>query len=310
MAGSSPTRGTEEEVQYNERISGYVSIMLSSLINFASIADIRNFSFRGEKYVAMYGSVTFVACNIIILFDRVSILQKKFDLKKIKDGKLEGYTLLAFVLWWLAGVCSMTRSDGIAYDVLNIYFSSWYTLAVCFMTLNEWSASKDIISIHELTRLSATLPCWYILLVSSLVEMCSAAESFSSTKRIVLDHAVFSVIVGPVSATLATISILFHYKMISWFDIRPGGVIELLVAIFLGIWWICAVALLTSDGSAASSIQGTDSIPGTNLYLSLWISVFASISISMRWKAAKAIKKMSDVTTRARSKTPIGSTDI
>ncbi len=77
----------------------------------------------------------------------------------------------------------MTKANGIAYRVLNTYFSSWYTLFMCVYTLNKWTSSKDIISIKELTQLSKTLPYWYCLLISSLVEMGSAADVFVTLRQ-------------------------------------------------------------------------------------------------------------------------------
>jgi len=77
----------------------------------------------------------------------------------------------------------MTKADGVAYFVLNTYFSSWYALIMACYALNGWTSSKDIISIAELTRLSKTLPYWYALLICSLVVMGSAVDVFITSKR-------------------------------------------------------------------------------------------------------------------------------
>ena len=75
---------------------------------------------------------------------------------------------------------------------------------MCFKTLDEWSTSKDIISIKELTRLSNTLPYWYVLLVTSLIEMGSAADIYVNVGRNQLksDGAEYSVIVGEMKSLL------------------------------------------------------------------------------------------------------------
>jgi hypothetical protein len=70
---------------------------------------------------------------------------------------------------WIIGTGYITRAGGIAYVATNIYFSSWFALFSCIYTLNEWSASKDILSITELTRLSATLKSWWVLTLTSMV---------------------------------------------------------------------------------------------------------------------------------------------
>jgi hypothetical protein len=92
----------------------------------------------------------------------------------------------------------MTKADGIAYRVLNTYFSSWYSLFMCIHTLNEWTSAKDIISIKELTQLSKTLPYWYCLLLASLVEVGSAADVVATLKRRDLTPSIayYAVIVG------------------------------------------------------------------------------------------------------------------
>ena len=103
----------------------------------------------------------------------------------------------------------MTRADGIAYRVLNTYFSSWYALIMSVLTMNNWSSEKDIISIHELTRLSKTLPYWYALLLSSLVEMGSAADVLATLQRRgdkSATKAKYAVIVG----MCVLISLIFH----------------------------------------------------------------------------------------------------
>ncbi len=54
-------------------------------------------------------------------------------------------------------------------------------------TLNQWTSAKDILSIHELTRLSDTLPYWYGLFLCSLVEMGSAADVYVHLRQMEID---------------------------------------------------------------------------------------------------------------------------
>ena len=210
----------EEPLEYNRKWEGYLAILLSSLVNFASVADVSVAGFQiklqNEKILAVFGAVTFILSLFVFIFDRVKFLHRRFDFKEVWDGRLEGYVLLFFVLWWIVGwvllsgmelssvewnksislihqyvtktfdwfsVGIMTKADGIAYRVLNTYFSSWYSLFMCIYTLNKWTSAKDIISIKELTQLSKTLPYWYCLLLSSLVEMGSATDVLVTLKR-------------------------------------------------------------------------------------------------------------------------------
>jgi hypothetical protein len=293
----------EKEIVYNTKWSGYLGIMLSSLVNFASVVDVSvdniyEIKLR-EGYVieALFGSVSFFVAFFILIFDRINVLQRKFDFKTVADGKLEGGFLLCLVIWWIVAASMMTRANGIAYKILNSYFSCWYTLGLSIRTLNQWSTAKDIISIHELTRLSKTLPYWYILFFASLIEMGSAADVFLHIGNVsIIGKIEYSISVGAISTVLAAISILAHYKLICCCKLKPGGIVEIVAGIILCIWWILAVAVLTTDQQIASSIQGVPPYPGSNLYLSLWLGLYGSVNICLQWKAKKAMTQMSKVT--------------
>eukprot|EP00978_Attheya_sp_CCMP212_P000931 scaffold1983_cov45-Attheya_sp.AAC.1 len=226
--------------EYNPRWSGYLFLTLFSLASFASVADIQERMNATEWSMSVsFGVVSFVFSPIIIFFDYSDYLSKEiFDLKKAKDGKVEGCILLFLVLWWIAGVGFMTRVGGIAYKAINIYFSSWGALLVSFHLLDNWSAEKDILSIHEMTRLSPTLRSWWILFLSSLVEMGSAANARSFFRGSSANgDSVFAIIVGTISVICSLFFILNHYKLATCFHIKPGGAIELIISLFLNIWW-------------------------------------------------------------------------
>lgn len=116
-----------------------------------------------------FGLLTFAIAVLVLLQDRSQRCLEPFHFTKAKDGYMEGATLAFCVLWWIVGTGYITRAGGIAYVANNIYFSAWLTLFSCIYTLNEWSASKDILSISELTGISATLKSWWLLFLASLV---------------------------------------------------------------------------------------------------------------------------------------------
>ena len=116
-----------------------------------------------------FGLVTFALAVLVLIQDRSQRWLDLLYFTKAKDGKVEGATLLFCVVWWIVGTGYTTRAGGIAYVASNIYFSSWFALFSCIYTLNEWSASKDILSISELTGLSATLKSWWVLMLTSMV---------------------------------------------------------------------------------------------------------------------------------------------
>ena len=303
---STESSPAEKEITYNAKWPGYLGIMLSSLVNFASVADVSvdnlyKIKLKGENAEAMFGAVTFFITILILAFDRINFLQRKFDFKEIYDGKLEGSVLVCLMIWWVVGVGIMTKAGGIAYNVLNTYFSCWYTLGATIWTLDKWSAAKDIISIHELTRLSSTLPYWHILFLTSVVEMGSAADVFTQFDAFEISSSTegkkeYSIAVGALSILVAAIAILAHYKLICCCEIKPGGILEIVAGVIMCIWWMLAVAILTTDEEIASTIQGVGVYPGSNLYLSLWLGLYASVRICLEWKAIRALKQMSKVT--------------
>ena len=94
--------------------------------------------------------------------------------------------------------------------------------------------------------------------------------------------------------------------MICCCSIKHGGAIEFVAAVLLLLWWIFSVGYLTSDGAVGSTIQGViecdaagqNNTPGSNLFISLWSSLFASFLVCSRWIEAEAMVKMSNVTQR------------
>lgn len=307
---STPEGERKNKISYNQKWDGYLGIMLSSLVNFASIADVSadkiydiQLELNRENFEAIFGAVSFIVSLLILVFDRVHVLQRKFDFKTVSDGKLEGSVLLVFVIWWIVGVGIMTRAGGVAYTILNTYFSCWYTLGMSVWTLNKWTTAKDIISIHQLTRLSKTLPYWYILFFASLVGTGSGIDVFAQINEDVNTGGKkeYSISIGAISVLFTTIAILAHYKLLCCSKIKPGGKLEISAGIILCIWWILGVSVLTTGQELAStiqgvSIQGVTMYPGSNLYLSLWLGLYGSVNICLEWKAAHAMKQLTKLT--------------
>jgi hypothetical protein len=91
--------------EYNPRWKGYLYMALTSLVNFGSIsnvaADNRN---RGSLALGMsFGMLTFVLPILILLQDRSQKCLEPFHFTKAMNGRVEGYTLLFCVLWWVVG---------------------------------------------------------------------------------------------------------------------------------------------------------------------------------------------------------------
>ena len=217
----------------------------------------------------------------------------------------------------------ITRVAGIAYVANNIYFSSWLSLGACIFTLNEWSTEKDILSIAEITGLSATLKSWWLLNLSSMVVLGTSVDLYLHMVDSVQDTS-FGIALGCVSTILSFAWLLIHYNFVTFAE--EGGWLELSSSFFLILMWTIGVAILTQDEGVGATLTGsmcsresqaifamdecyvvldygddnsvealkcTDfprQVPGSNLYFSAWTCFAASLNITFRWKAAQAIQ--------------------
>jgi hypothetical protein len=249
--------------EYNPRDKGYILICLSSLVNFSSISNIKDRYFDGKwGFCLSFGWTTFIASLLILFFDRTGYCHDTFNYTKAFDGKFEGYSLLFFTLWWIVGVFYNTQVNGVAYLAMNIYLSCWSTLVSCVYTLNKWSTAKDILSIAELTGVSATLKSWYVLFLSSLVVMGTAFDLFFLLEdtQTLKGNSAMGFVMGISSSILSFMFILVHYNFIQSFT--EGGWIELSFSFLLILMWIVGVAILTRDKGIAATIMGTGCLGG------------------------------------------------
>jgi hypothetical protein len=118
----------KEPIEYNPRNGGYCAILLTSLVNFSSVAGVPGELLEQRWYMAIaFGALTFTLVSLILIQDLSQTLVKTFHYTKAKDGKVEGLVLLLLTLWWMVGVAYITAPGGIAYTSSNIYFSAWLT---------------------------------------------------------------------------------------------------------------------------------------------------------------------------------------
>ena len=251
----------------------------------------------------MFGIVTFIISILLLICDLIGFIRNKFDFKSIKDGKVEGFTLLLFVLWWIAGTASMTRAGALAYEALNVWFSAWDSLFACVHALDMWGGEKEMLTINKLTRLSITLPAWWVVCLSSIVTVGSAADATRIVKTPdAMKSCAFAVAVGVVSAAVSAFFILSHYEFLQCCEacslwLTYGGWLELVCSILVNLWHVVGLDRLTSAGQIASTIVGSGTnpdsygyVPGSNIYASIWISFISSVLVTVKWKEARAIK--------------------
>lgn len=303
-------------------------ICLTSLISLSAVSNIAlTGAFQGHPAVALtWGIISFCFCLLVLILDRTQCFVETFNYTKAADGKVEGYALLALVVFWIVGVAFMTQVNGVGYLTLNIYFGSWLTLASCVYTLNEWSASKDILSIDELTGLSATLKSWYVLFLASLVVTGTSINYMAGFEEHVA-QAALGLGMGSVSTLVSFAWILVHYRFITIID--TGGWIELGCCLLMVVCWIIGVAIVTQDGGVGATIVGAGcpgtifddyyslevpgnctvvvyqnnnytsfscrqvlvaKVPGSNFYVFSWICLGSALNLCFRWKAQQALQ--------------------
>jgi hypothetical protein len=245
--------------EYNPRWKGYCFILIASLVNFSAITSIpnQNTNFEGVWGLCVsFGSFTFLFSVLVLFFDRTQLGVESFNYTKARDANFEGFSLLFLTLWWIIGVSYITQVNGIAYLATNIYFSAWLTLVSCIYTLNKWSSAKDILTIAELTGVSATLKSWYVLFLSSIVVLGTSLDIYlylvEESSR---TDATLALALGLVSSVLSFGWILAHYNFIEFCN--EGGWIEFGTACLLIIMWIVGASVLTSDDGIASTINGS-----------------------------------------------------
>ncbi len=317
----STSAAKDEKTEHNKKLKAYAFIAITSLINVASIAEAKEVlgsvtgaedegqptqnSGNSTGINLLWGLFTLFLSMLIIFIDVVDIIKNKFDFKTIMDGKLEGYTLLGFVLCWAIGVIFLTRAGGLGYESLNVYFSTWATFFGCCHALNLWLGEKDFVTMQKLCSLSSTLPYWWILWFASIVTFGSAADA----RRLIVGDDVVTALescdvaigIGLASFLSSFFFILSHYEFLqcnvcmTW--MTYGGMFELAVIVVVDIWQVVAMHTLTSAGKIGSTIAGqgdvatgVDYVPGSNIYFAVWCSVIASMSITVKWKEARAMK--------------------
>jgi hypothetical protein len=158
---------------------------------------------------------------------------------------------------YLCRVALITKAAGIAYVTNNIYFSSWFSLFACIYTLDKWSGAKDIISIRELTGVSATLKSWYVLFLSSLVAMGTCCDLMGHLSERYRGSAIAGVILSLISTLMALFFILVHYRIVDYEVLQVGGWVELSASFVMILLWLVAVAILTAEGGIAATLGGS-----------------------------------------------------
>ncbi|KAG7349347.1 hypothetical protein IV203_011944 [Nitzschia inconspicua] len=315
----------KEPIDYNPRWTGYCYIILASLVNFCSVSNVPGGTRTSIWYISIaFGALSFAVSSLIMIQNWSQPYQDFLpNVTKLRDGYLEGYILLALVVWWIVGVAYITRPGGIAYVASNIWYSAWLSLISCVYTLNKWSESKDILSIEEITSISPTLKFWWLLFMAACIVFGSCMDIIIRYNQPWSDfqNASFGLALGLVSMVISFVIILIHYNFLSSCHCEEGGWTELFTSFFLIFVWILGLSILTQEGGLAATMSGNqcvrhpgnivpfelnctiavnglvvpcseipELIPGSNLFVACWCCMLSSVAVAFKWKAAQALK--------------------
>lgn len=138
----------------------------------------------------------------------------------------------------------------------------------------------------------------------------------------------FGIAMSCVSCVISFFFLLVHYDFFP--KCEEGGWLELSSSFFLVLLWTVGLIILTHDEGIAATVTGSQcsrdsvdlrlpenctvviyeevdgsdelvrieqdcgdiprQVPGSNLYMAVWICFFAAVNISLRWKAQQALQ--------------------
>lgn len=130
-----------------------------------------------------------------------------------------------------------------------------------------------------------------------MVEFGSALDARKKLESPSDAESAWAVTVGIVSMIIALVIIAAHFIQLGRLGIIIHGTdIQLYLGVFLVMWWIIGVSILTDSGKFGS-LLGPDCVTndgeplsvsdwraGSNMYFSLWFSFFAACIIVVKWR--------------------------
>ena len=179
--GTEPIEGNDVKLYKSPRFTGYLTMFLSSIINYHGIivsqntTDVHVIASTGVQrqygyIVALISCLVSGSC-VVCHLDRISCLANTWK-NNLFAPKSKFETILDFslLLWWFMAVVIQTRSDGIAGDgkeQYNIYFSSWFCLFCAISAVESKMMEYDWPSIKRfIESWPHRSPGWIAILAS------------------------------------------------------------------------------------------------------------------------------------------------
>jgi len=286
----------------SNRLKGYLALLVFSCINLNSSIDSKEVDFPPSKsqrrYAISVATVSVIITSIVVLMhlDRITPLAKLWRNFFGPQKKVELYLLVFLVIWWGLATWFNTSAGGIACegsDQLNIFFSTWICLIICFWTVERYRKASGQTSTEDfLNQMPGCTSAWVAAVL---------ANTFVLTFSMRLKNYVLSLDATTVNPTIAdvyldnppasyqweliavvsSLSILFGmiFVLIELFRSGKKGkwesIVEGIILCTLTVAWIPTVTIVTVPGGIAEIIGNT--------YIWSWASTVTVLRTFSKW---------------------------
>jgi hypothetical protein len=290
--GQDSEEGKGLKLYKSPRLLGYLTMFMSSVINYHGVIVSRNTSDvhviastgvqRQYGYIVALISCVVSGSCVICHLDSFSFLANTWKKLFAKKSKFETILDFSLLLWWFIAVIIQTRSSGIAGDgkgQYNIYFSTWFCL-FCAISVAEskcmeydWPSVKTFIKswpnrapgwIAILASDFFTL--WWYVDIYTTYDISTAKEEDLNPKLVsyygsISDTQYELLLLVAAATLLPTSAFVFMEIFRDSAEYKKGSVethIEAFCLFTLACAWIPGVCVATTPGGfAAVSVEKT-----------------------------------------------------
>lgn len=286
----------------SNRLKGYLALLVFSSINLNSSIDSKEVDYPPTKSERRYAisvatiSVIITAAVVLMHLDRLTPLAKLWINFFGPQKKVELYLLVFLVIWWGLATWFNTSAGGIACegsDQLNIFFSTWICLIICFWTVERYRKASGQTSTEDFLNqmpgctsawvaavLANTLVLTFSMRLKKYVLSIDATTVNQTITDVYLDNPPASY-QWDLIVVVSSLSIFFGMVFVLLELFRSGkkgkceSIIEGIILCTLTLAWIPTVTIITVPGGIAEIIGNT--------YIWSWVSTVAVLRTFSKW---------------------------
>ena len=181
----------QQPLSKSNRLKGYIALLVFSIINLS--AGIQSIYFpippktTQRRYAIAVSSITAAVTGVTVLMhlDRFTPLKTTWKTFFGPKAKVELILLISLTLWWVIATWVNTTAGGIAGEgslQLNLYFSTWICVIVCFWTIERFRKASGQISTGDfLSQMPACSAAWTTVVLSNLLVFSFTVHLVSET---------------------------------------------------------------------------------------------------------------------------------